>query len=98
MSRLLTVTALLVLCKFSVFAQLTGRVTGTIVDPSGASVPDAKVSLHLTGSTSAMLTSKTNADGIFDFIAVRPDVYNLEVESAGFAKFTLGDVKVDPVR
>ena len=32
MSRLLTVTGLLVLSKFTMFAQLTGRVTGTIFE------------------------------------------------------------------
>ena len=98
MSRLLTVAGLLLLTAFSMFAQLTGRITGTVVDPSGASVPNAKVSLFLAGGKSAMLTPATNADGIFDFTAVRPDLYNLEVESAGFARFTLGGVKVDPAR
>jgi hypothetical protein len=95
MSRL---AGLLLLTASSMFAQLTGRITGTVVDPSGASVPNAKVSLFLAGGKSAMLTSSTNADGIFDFVAVRPDLYNLEVESAGFARFTLGGVKVDPAR
>src|SRR5262245_4229737 len=78
--------------------QVCGRRTGTVVDPAGASIPNAKVSLLLAGGKTAVLTTTTNSEGIFDFLAVRPDLYNLEIEGAGFAKRTEAEVKIDPAR
>src|SRR5262245_26792131 len=82
----------------SVYAQLTGRLSGTVVDPSGASVANARVSLYLPEGKAALLTTETNEAGSFNFSAVRPDLYRLVVESAGFSKHELADVKIDPAR
>jgi hypothetical protein len=79
-------------------AQVTGRLIGTVVDPTGASVPNAKVGLYLPGGNSPLLSGSTNSDGIFDFIAVRPDMYVLKIEAAGFNRMEQADVKVDPAR
>ncbi len=46
----------------------------------------------------AVLTTTTNSEGIFDFTAVRPDYYVLTVETQGFAKYSLGNIKIDPAR
>src|SRR3954447_129470 len=80
------------------FGQVTGRVSGSVQDPSGSAVPNAKVSLLLPGGKAALLATSTNAEGIFDFAAVRPDLYVLTVENAGFMKYTIGDLKVDATR
>ncbi|HEY6987625.1 MAG TPA: carboxypeptidase regulatory-like domain-containing protein, partial [Bryobacteraceae bacterium] len=90
--------AVFILAVSTVFAQVSGRLTGTVVDPSGASIPNAKVSLYLPEGKTALLTTTTNSDGIFDFIAVRPALYHLEIESPGFAKHTEAEIKVDPAR
>ena len=45
-----------------------------------------------------MLSTSTNSEGLFDFIAVRPDAYMLVIEHPGFARYTQAEVKVDPVR
>src|ERR1700730_1576840 len=82
----------------SIYAQLTGRITGTVVDASGASVANARVSLYLPEGKTPLLTTDTNAEGSFTFAAVRPDLYRLVVELAGFTKRELADVKVDPAR
>jgi hypothetical protein len=66
------------------------------VDPSGAAIPNAKVDLLLPGGKSAQLSTASNGEGIFDFSAVRPESYVLTVETAGFMKYTLGELKVDP--
>ncbi|HUS06088.1 MAG TPA: TonB-dependent receptor, partial [Bryobacteraceae bacterium] len=94
--RLLLV--LLCFVSASLLAQVAGRLTGSVVDSTGASVPNAKVALYLPGGKAAVLTTSTNSAGIFDFIAVRPDLYMLEVESSGFAKYSLPEVKIDPAR
>ena len=98
MLRIKTVTILLLLAGAPGFAQLTGRLTGTVVDPTGANVPNASVSLYLSGGKIAVLKTTTNPEGIFDFIAVRPEVYRLEVESRGFATYDENEVRVEPTR
>src|SRR5947199_8025864 len=80
------------------FAQVTGRISGVVLDPSGAAIPNAKVNLLLPGGQSAQLATQTNAEGIFDFTAVRPGLYSLTIETPGFTSYTLGDLKVDPSR
>lgn len=98
MSRIRALLVLLVLSATALFAQLNGRLTGTVLDPTGASVPGAQVSLLLPGGKTALLSTTTNAEGLFDFTAVRPDLYVLTVEVAGFAKFSQAGVNIDPVR
>ncbi|HYL34509.1 MAG TPA: carboxypeptidase-like regulatory domain-containing protein [Bryobacteraceae bacterium] len=87
-----------ILVALHAWAQVDGRLSGTVVDPTGASVPGAKASLYLPGVKTAALTTATTSDGNFDFAAVRPDYYTLVIESAGFAKYSQVDVKVDAAR
>jgi hypothetical protein len=79
-------------------AQFSGRVTGSVVDSSGAVVPAAEVELYLAGGQRPLLTAKTSTDGSYNFIAVRPAYYDLTVEAAGFVKTTLRGISVDPAR
>ena len=98
MSQIRSTFLLLLLAAATMFAQLNGRLTGSVVDPSGASVPGAQVNILLPGGTAPLLTMKTNSEGLFDFVAVRPDTYVLVVEIQGFAKYTMADLKIDPAR
>jgi hypothetical protein len=79
-------------------AQFSGRVTGSVVDASGAVVPAAEVELYLAGGSKPLLTAKTSTDGSYNFMAVRPAYYDLTVEAAGFVKTTLRGISVDPAR
>ncbi len=81
-----------------VHAQLNGRLTGSVEDPTGAAVPNAKVGLFMPGGKSPLLSTLTNSDGAFDFNAVRPDSYRLDVEAPGFTKYTIAELKIDPAR
>src|SRR5215471_14737845 len=98
MSRFKSWVVVFLFAAATSFAQLTGRLTGTVTDPQGAVVPNASVSLLLPGGKAALVTTRTDSAGIFDFSAVRPEVYNLVVEAEGFAKHTEAEVKVDPAR
>ncbi len=93
-----TAAAACLLAAATAFAQLNGRVTGTVSDPSGAVVPNATVDLVLDGGDAALLSAKTDSAGVFDFAAVRPGVYTLVVEAAGFVKYSQQQLKVDPAR
>src|SRR5262249_31560418 len=88
----------LLLAASSAFGQSAGRLTGTVVDPSGAAIPNADVSLYLPGGTTPVLKTNTTSEGIFDFIGVRPDRYRLEVETPGFSKHVQADVTVEGAR
>src|SRR5215831_15109237 len=79
-------------------AQMSGRVSGAVVDTSGAGVPDAEVELLLAGGKRALLTTRTSSDGVYNFIGVRPASYDLSVEAKGFVKSVLHNISVDAAR
>jgi hypothetical protein len=83
---------------FPLSAQFSGRVTGTVVDSSGAAVPGADIELTVAGGKKAVLTAKTSADGSYHLIGVRPADYDLSVHSAGFVTATLHNLTVDAAR
>ncbi len=82
----------------TVFPQTTGRLSGSLVDQTGAAVPGATVNLLLAGGASPVLTAQTSSDGIFAFTALNPGSYDLEIVATGFAKLISRGVKVDPAR
>lgn len=93
--RIVLLAALVSSLGISVFSQSTGRISGSVVDPSGAAVPGATVSLSLAGSSSPLATVKTTQEGNFFFPSVQPVNYDIGFEAAGFRKGILRGVKVD---
>jgi hypothetical protein len=93
MKRLLVLSALAILCVCSntaLFAQSLGNagtITGTVVDPSGATVPNADVSVHnvVSGYTQS---TKSGPDGAFRLGNIPPNPYHLEVAAPGFAVYS----------
>jgi hypothetical protein len=72
----------------------TGSITGTVLDPSHAVVPNAPVSLKGldTGSTAS---TTTNSNGGYSFNLLKPGHYQVTVQQAGFAEFVQAvDVEV----
>jgi hypothetical protein len=63
--------------------QLSGTLTGTVTDQSGAVVPGAKVVLT-NDQSGVSLTSETNAQGYFAISGVLAGSYSLTVETQGF--------------
>ncbi|MBZ5584111.1 MAG: TonB-dependent receptor [Acidobacteriia bacterium] len=80
------------------FTQVDGRLTGLVVDPSEAAIPNAAVRVYLPAGKTPMLTMLTTSAGIFDFTAVRSGIYRLEVAAPGFTTVALNNVSIDPVR
>src|SRR6266436_4730131 len=64
-------------------AQSNGTVGGSVKDPQGSAVPEAKVVLNNT-ATNAKAEAVTNADGRFVFGYVVPANYTLIVQKGGF--------------
>src|SRR6516225_4355118 len=68
-----------------VFAQMsvTGSVSGTVLDASGAIVPGAAVKLTSETTRQARGTV-SDSEGLFSFTAVPRDSYTLKIERTGF--------------
>jgi hypothetical protein len=90
--------AVFLLLSSFVFAQINGRISGSVVDPAGASVPKATVSLMLHGGKRALLATLTNQDGQFSIESIRPESYDVVIEASGFQPVKLENVKIDPSR
>ncbi len=70
-----------------VFAQGGGNVaiTGFVKDPSGAVIPNAKVTVTQQGTT-VERTTVTNANGQFSVPSLPPATYTVAIEGTGFKK------------
>ena len=51
-------------------AQVAGRLSGVVVDQTGAAVPGAAVNVYLTGGKEPLLKGQTNESGQFSFVTV----------------------------
>src|SRR6266404_681507 len=65
-------------------ALTAGTVSGAVVDPNGAVVPNATVTIA-NSITGYKRTTTTDADGNFRFANVPPNNYQLSVSATGFA-------------
>src|SRR6202049_1924522 len=80
------IVSALLLISVGVFAQTTistGSIVGTVTDPSGALVSDAKV--HITNKgTGQVMTTTTTSSGTYASGALNPGGYTVRVEGTGF--------------
>ena len=73
----------------------TSSLSGTISDPSGAVVPNAKISVH-NNATGSDQQITTNESGNFTLTNIQTGTYTVRIEGAGFQSVTLNDVRIDP--
>jgi len=76
------------------FAQVTGSLSGSVVDQNQASIPNAAVKVFLAGGKEPVLSGTTNASGRFVFGSVKADNYDVGVEASGFGSVTYRQVRV----
>lgn len=93
-SRVAAVLLAAVLCAFAFLTQPTAlaqttsaTLTGTVLDASGAVVPDATVTLKNEASGDTRST-KSNGEGYFTFASVPPATYSVTVEKENFKTWT----------
>ena len=93
--RLLAPWAVLLCCLVwpSLAAAQSGSLRGEVLDPSGAVVPGAAITLTLGGHT---LNAKSGADGHYTFRALAPGDYALGVTARGFAPLSIPSVVIAP--
>ncbi len=87
---------LIVLCVTRAgLAQYSASIQGVVLDPQGALVQNATVTLVNT-ETNWSKTDKTNSKGIFTFNTLPPSVFVMTVEAPGFKKKVLNGIRVIP--
>ena len=69
----------------STWAQFNASIQGSVTDPSGAAVAQAKITLE---NVANHVTSATTSDdeGGYRFVSLGPGSYKVSVEAAGFSK------------
>jgi hypothetical protein len=92
--RALRLFTLFVLCAFSAvvsWSQATQRFTGTVVDSTGAVIPEAQVVVH-NQATGVDTKTVTTSSGAYTVTYLIPGTYNLTVSKAGFATSVKTDI------
>jgi len=77
------------------FAQSDlGRISGFIKDPSGATIPNAKITVRNQSGVERQAT--TNESGYYVITNVPPGLYTMVAESPGFRSYQTTNNKLDP--
>jgi hypothetical protein len=104
--RKLSLRAVLVVCLLAtlsiasrpLLAQIdTGSITGTVLDPSGAVVAGAKITLTNV-ATSVRAVTRSTATGNYVFSELIPGTYSIEAESSGFQSYVVRGLDVQVQR
>ena len=92
MIRCACVLYLCLVGAISCYAQvITGQITGRITDPSGALIPDAKVTVT-NNDTAREWTVATNTDGYYTVPLLPPGRYRISARKEGFRVVTRSEV------
>lgn len=89
MKKLFTLFSVFVFLLFTSVAYGQGGnavLNGTVTDPTGAAIPQARVTLTNV-DTNLALTAESNNSGLYRFPTVPPGHYSLTTEVKGFQKF-----------
>jgi hypothetical protein len=84
--RWLCLAAITLSAVFVANAQENAELTGSVTDPSGAVVANAKVNLT-NSATGEARSGTTNGAGLYDFPALHIGSYNLKVVASGFETY-----------
>ncbi|MBV9436873.1 MAG: carboxypeptidase regulatory-like domain-containing protein [Acidobacteria bacterium] len=93
--RFVLSVAFLVCISAALFAQSDlGRITGFVKDPTGATLPNAKVVVR--NNSGLERSATTNDSGLYTITNVPSGLYTVSVEAAGFERFQSTNNKLDP--
>ena len=85
---------LLCLTPGAAFASVTGRISGSVKDPTGAVVPGATVTA-LNTDTGLRETLRTDAQGFYAFLSLPVGHYDLQVQQQGFRDYRQTGLTLD---
>src|ERR1700730_16302931 len=91
----LVVCLLVVVRSLDLCAQSapTGALTGTVTDPTGAVLQNARIALRNRGTDETRNTT-TDHDGAYRFSLLPPGEYELTVDAVGFAPVVVREVMI----
>ena len=72
----------------------SGRLSGTLLDPSGAAIVGAQITIR-SESSGAVSLLVSDASGAFHAVSLSPGLYNVEADVEGFRGKVIRGVKVD---
>jgi len=85
--RIITISLILVCCSLAAWVQTTsttGSLNVSVVDPSGAAIPEATLELRDT-ATNDVRRGATQNSGVYTFANLPGSTYQLKVSETGFA-------------
>ena len=77
------------------FSQQTGTIGGTLLDPAGSTIPDAKVEAFDEARQVLARETVTGRDGLFYLRNLPPGTYTVSAEVPGFKKLERTGLKLD---
>jgi len=93
--KLLTVAFFVLFALSSAFGQATdGNISGTVLDASGAAVPNASVTAQSAG-TSIKVTAKADSSGNYRIDHLLVGLYSITATATGFTTTTINRVAVE---
>ncbi len=90
---LLAVALLLLSSPAGLRAQALSGINGTVTDPSGVAIPDAKVTIT-NNDTGVTRTATTSSAGTYYITDLIPGPYTVKIEKPGFKSFVQNSVVV----
>ena len=92
-SRILFAAALFSSIAFGQASAINGEILGTVTDPSGAPVADAKVTATNTG-TGYTQSATTIGSGLYRIALLPLGTYSITVETPGFATYKQTGIEI----
>jgi hypothetical protein len=71
-----------------------GRISGLVIDPTGAVIPNAEVSL-LNEATGVQQKTISNEGGAYIFDLLIPGLYQVRVDMPGFKQFSMKHIRIE---
>jgi hypothetical protein len=71
-----------------------GQISGKILDPMGATIPGAAITLTSSDQNAPIIETKSDADGSFKISALLAGSYRLKVQAAPFKSLVITDIKL----
>ena len=93
LSRSIIALALLLFISFTAHAQYRAGVQGTVLDPQGAAIPDATITVTAK-DTGLVQVGTTDSNGVYSVSRLAPGLYTISIEKAGFKRKVLDDVRI----
>jgi hypothetical protein len=86
--RITAFVVFLLVCSAGVWAQsaATSQISGSVLDPTGATVPEAQIKLTQT-DTGLVRTATSGSDGRYVVVSLPTGPYRMEISKPGFTTF-----------